>query len=133
MIRVLSVESDPLSSDRCSTHKSAGSPVAGCHPRPSSMSTDEYDDDFFQSLDSQTMLQQLFQHYCILYESILKSNPTLASEHALRHEEEVYHKSNKFTYRNVCVPRVACHIGEGTLTNCSLMCLCRPLLPLSPH
>lgn len=78
------------------------------------MSTDEYDDDFFQSLDSQAMLQQLFQHYCILYEDILKSNPSLASEHALRHEDEVYHKANKFAYRNVCARRVAHHFGGAT-------------------
>ena len=113
MIRVLSVDPDPLFSDRCSTHKSTSSPVAGCHPRSSSMSTDEYDDDFFQSLESQTMLQQLYQHYCILYESILKSDPALASEHALRHEEEVYRKSNKFTYRNVRIPRDIHHNWRG--------------------
>lgn len=77
------------------------------------MSTDEYDDDFFQSLESQTMLQQLYQHYCILYESILKSDPALASEHALRHEEEVYRKSNKFTYRNVRIPRDIHHNWRG--------------------
>ena len=132
MLRVLSVDPNPLFSDRCSTHKSASGPVAGCYSRPSSMSTDEYDDDFFQSLDSQTMLQQLFQHYCVLYEDILKSNPALASEHALRHEAEVYHKSNKFTYRNVCIFRVVRHIGEGTLTNCSNPSMYRPSLPPSP-
>lgn len=108
---VVSVEPNPQLSDRCSTDKSIRCPVAGCHPRPSSMSTDEYDDDFFQPLDSQTMLQQLFQHYCILYEDVLKSNPSVASEHALRHEEEVYHKSNKFTYRNVCIPGAAHFLG----------------------
>ncbi|KZT74357.1 ribonuclease H-like protein [Daedalea quercina L-15889] len=55
----------------------------------------------------QTMLQQLFQHYLILYENISSKNPTLASEHALRHEAEVYQKSNKHTYRNAVITAIA--------------------------
>ncbi|KAH9938182.1 ribonuclease H-like protein [Fomitopsis serialis] len=54
----------------------------------------------------QAMLQQLFQHYLILYENILAQNPTLASEHALRQEEEVYQKSNKLTYRNAVISSI---------------------------
>lgn len=47
------------------------------------------------------MLKTLYEHFIVLYESLLSKNPTLASEHALRQEEEVYKKSTKLTYRNV--------------------------------
>ncbi|KAF7352711.1 Exonuclease domain-containing protein [Mycena venus] len=47
----------------------------------------------------QAMLKTLFDHFVILYAAILPTNPTLASEHALRQEEELYKKSNKQTYR----------------------------------
>jgi RNA exonuclease 1 len=47
------------------------------------------------------MLKNLYEHFVVLYENVLLSNPTLASEHALRQEEEVYKKSTKLTYRNV--------------------------------
>ena len=47
------------------------------------------------------MLKTLYEHFVVLYEKILPSNPTLASEHALKQEEEVYLKANKLTYRNV--------------------------------
>ncbi|KAJ7180186.1 ribonuclease H-like protein [Mycena crocata] len=47
----------------------------------------------------QAMLKTLYDHFVILYEAILPTNPTLASEHALRQEEEIYKKSNKQTYR----------------------------------
>lgn len=49
----------------------------------------------------QAMLKTLYDHFSVLYEAILPTNPTLASEHALRQEEEVYKKSNKQTYRVV--------------------------------
>ena len=49
------------------------------------------------------MLKTLYEHFVVLYEKILPSNPTLASEHALKQEQEVYEKVNKLTYRNVCV------------------------------
>lgn len=53
----------------------------------------------------QAMLKTLYDHFVILYDTILPTNPTLASEHALRQEEEIYKKSNKQTYRVVrCVP-----------------------------
>ena len=48
------------------------------------------------------MLKTLYEHFAILYEKILPTNPTLASEHALKQEEDVYQKANKLTYRNVC-------------------------------
>ncbi|KAF8195798.1 hypothetical protein K438DRAFT_1918956 [Mycena galopus ATCC 62051] len=47
----------------------------------------------------QALLKTLYDHFVILYNAILPANPTLASEHALRQEEELYKKSNKQTYR----------------------------------
>ncbi|KAJ6515799.1 Rexo1 protein [Mycena sanguinolenta] len=47
----------------------------------------------------QALLKTLYDHFIILYDAILAANPTLAAEHALRQEEEVYNKSNKQTYR----------------------------------
>lgn len=57
------------------------------------------------------MLQTLYKHFLVLYAAILPKNPTIASEHALKQEEEVYKKSGKLTYRNV-----SAHL-------CSLLCL----------
>lgn len=53
------------------------------------------------------MVKNLYDHFVVLYEDILPTGPTLASEHALRQEEEMYNKSNKITYRNVGL----CHCG----------------------
>jgi RNA exonuclease 1 len=64
-------------------------PMCICWPIPS------------DHLDIQAMVKNLYEHFVVLYEAILLTNPSLASEHALRQEEEVYHKSNKITYRNV--------------------------------
>ncbi|KAJ7228576.1 ribonuclease H-like domain-containing protein [Mycena pura] len=47
----------------------------------------------------QAMLKTIYDHLVVLYDAILPMNPSLASEHALRQEEEVYNKSNKQTYR----------------------------------
>lgn len=47
------------------------------------------------------MVKNLYEHFTVLYNAILPSNPTLASEHALRQEDEVYKKSTKLTYKNV--------------------------------
>jgi RNA exonuclease 1 len=47
------------------------------------------------------MLKTLFDHFVVLYSSISAMNPTLAADHALKQEEEVYGKSSKLTYRNV--------------------------------
>ncbi|KAI6163019.1 ribonuclease H-like protein [Pisolithus thermaeus] len=55
----------------------------------------------------QTMLKSLYDHFVVLYEAILPSNPTLASEHALRQEEEIYNKSTKLTYRNAVINSIA--------------------------
>lgn len=49
----------------------------------------------------QAMVKNLFEHFSVLYNAILPANPTLASEHALRQEAEVYQKSTKLTYKNV--------------------------------
>ncbi|KAF7355397.1 Exonuclease domain-containing protein [Mycena sanguinolenta] len=47
----------------------------------------------------QALLKTLYDHFVVLYDAILPANPTLAAEHALRQEQEVYNKSNKQTYR----------------------------------
>ncbi|KZT12482.1 Rexo1 protein [Laetiporus sulphureus 93-53] len=55
----------------------------------------------------QAMLKSLYDHFVVLYEKILSTNPTLASEHALRQEEEVYKSSTKHTYRNAVISSIA--------------------------
>ncbi|KAG1892366.1 ribonuclease H-like protein [Suillus subluteus] len=55
----------------------------------------------------QAMLKTLYEHFVVLYDTILPLNPTLASEHALRQEEQVYTKSTKLTYRNAVINSVA--------------------------
>ncbi|KAI0353634.1 ribonuclease H-like protein [Trametes cingulata] len=55
----------------------------------------------------QAMLKTLYEHFVVLYEKILPANPTLAAEHALRQEEEVYSKSSKLTYRNAMISSIA--------------------------
>ncbi|KAJ7094675.1 Rexo1 protein [Mycena belliarum] len=73
----------------------------------------------------QAMLKTLYDHFTVLYDAILPMNPTLASEHALRQEEEVYKKSNKQTYRVAiihcaaalkrrAIPDVSSHPSVGT-------------------
>lgn len=52
------------------------------------------------NLFGQTMLKTLYDHFVILYKAILPDNPSLASEHALKQEEDVYKVSTKLTYRN---------------------------------
>ncbi|KXN86438.1 RNA exonuclease 3 [Leucoagaricus sp. SymC.cos] len=49
----------------------------------------------------QTMLKTLYEHFVVLYSSISPLSPSLAADHALKQEEEVYKKSSKLTYRNV--------------------------------
>ncbi|GBE79712.1 ribonuclease H-like protein [Sparassis latifolia] len=55
----------------------------------------------------QAMLKNLYDHFLVLYEKILPANPSLASEHALRQEEEVYNISTKYTYRNAVISSIA--------------------------
>ncbi|KAG5725008.1 RNA exonuclease 3 [Termitomyces sp. T112] len=51
----------------------------------------------------QTMLKTLYDHFVVLYHSVLPKHPSLASEHALKQEEEIYKKSSKLTYRNAVI------------------------------
>ena len=51
------------------------------------------------------MLKSLYDHFVVLYDNLLPSNPTLASEHALRQEDQVHKNSSKLTYRNVRIHR----------------------------
>ncbi|EKM59227.1 uncharacterized protein PHACADRAFT_113612 [Phanerochaete carnosa HHB-10118-sp] len=55
----------------------------------------------------QTMVKSLWEHFKVLYQSIIDRNPTLPAEHALAQEEEVYKKSTKLTYRNAVISAVA--------------------------
>ncbi|KAH7887664.1 ribonuclease H-like protein [Phlebopus sp. FC_14] len=55
----------------------------------------------------QAMLKNLYDHFVVLYEAILPLQPTIASEHALRQEEEVFKKSSKLTYRNAVINSIA--------------------------
>ncbi|KAJ7638905.1 ribonuclease H-like domain-containing protein [Roridomyces roridus] len=55
----------------------------------------------------QALLKTLYDHFLVLYEAILPQNPTLANEHALRQEEEIYNKCNKHTYRVAVIQCVA--------------------------
>ena len=47
------------------------------------------------------MLKSLYDHFVVLYDAVLPQEPSLASEHALRQEEEIYNRASKLTYRNV--------------------------------
>lgn len=47
------------------------------------------------------MLKNLYEHFEVLYEELLPKNPSIAAEHALQQEEEVYKNSTKLTYRQV--------------------------------
>ncbi len=52
------------------------------------------------------MLKSLYDHFVALYDAVLPQNPSLASEHALREEEEIYERTSKSTYRNVIIFRL---------------------------
>lgn len=66
-------------------------------------------DSFGDNVDMpQAMVKTLYEHFVTLYEPIHKANPTLASEHALKQEDEVYRKTNKQSYR--VVRRYACFL-----------------------
>ena len=47
------------------------------------------------------MVKSLYDHFTVLYKAILPSHPTVASDHALKQEDEVYKSTNKMTYHNV--------------------------------
>ncbi|OJA13843.1 hypothetical protein AZE42_00528 [Rhizopogon vesiculosus] len=55
----------------------------------------------------QALLKSLYEHFVVLYDAILPLHPTIASEHALRQEEQVYSKSTKLTYRNAVINSIA--------------------------
>ncbi|KAF7301748.1 Exonuclease domain-containing protein [Mycena indigotica] len=47
----------------------------------------------------QALLKTLYDHFVVLYDDIPGISTSLASEHALRQEQEIYDKSNKQSYR----------------------------------
>lgn len=49
------------------------------------------------------MLKSIYDHFVVLYNAVLPQNPSLASEHALRQEQEIYERTTKSTYRNVII------------------------------
>ncbi|KAF8640083.1 hypothetical protein AX17_001323 [Amanita inopinata Kibby_2008] len=49
------------------------------------------------------MLKTLYDHFVILYNHISPECPTLAAEHSLKQEEEIYKKSTRLTYRNAVI------------------------------
>ncbi|KAH8105875.1 Rexo1 protein [Cristinia sonorae] len=53
------------------------------------------------------MMKTLYDHFVVLYEHILPHNPTVAAEHTLKQEEEVYKSATKTTYRNAVLTSVA--------------------------
>lgn len=53
------------------------------------------------------MLKTLYEHFAVLYSSISPLSPSLAADHALKQEEEVYKKSSKLTYRNAVIQCIA--------------------------
>ncbi|CAA7259853.1 unnamed protein product [Cyclocybe aegerita] len=55
----------------------------------------------------QTMLKTLYDHFIVLYHKIIPANPSIAADHALKQEEEMYKKSTKLTYRNAVIQCVA--------------------------
>lgn len=61
------------------------------------------------------MLKLLYDHFVVLYNSVLPQNPSLASDHALRQEEEIYGRTSKATYKNVIISRLDL-TAAGSLT-----------------
>ncbi|KAA1466430.1 ribonuclease H-like protein [Dentipellis sp. KUC8613] len=55
----------------------------------------------------QAMIKNLYDHFIVLYDAVLPLQPSLASEHALRQEEEIYARTTKFTYRNAVISSIA--------------------------
>lgn len=58
------------------------------------------------------MLKSLYDHFVVLYNAILPQNPSLASDHALRQEQEIYERTTKPTYRNVILSRLVLTAGS---------------------
>ncbi|THH32887.1 hypothetical protein EUX98_g1291 [Antrodiella citrinella] len=55
----------------------------------------------------QAMIKTLYEHFEVLYEQILPQDPSIAAEHTLKQEQEVYDISNKTTYRNAVLTSIA--------------------------
>lgn len=62
-----------------------------------------------------TMLKSLYDHFVTLYNAVLPQDPSLASDHALRQEQEIYGRTTKATYRNVILSRLVLAVA-GSLT-----------------
>ncbi|ETW83986.1 hypothetical protein HETIRDRAFT_472359 [Heterobasidion irregulare TC 32-1] len=67
----------------------------------------------------QTMLKSLYDHFVVLYDAVLPQEPSLASEHALRQEEEIYNRASKSTYRNAVITSIASIKSRPPPTNIS--------------
>jgi hypothetical protein len=63
---------------------------------------------FFLILHShiKKMLNFLYDGFVFLYDAIIPQNRSLASEHALRQEQEIYERTTKSTYPNVILFRL---------------------------
>ncbi|VDB90083.1 unnamed protein product [Peniophora sp. CBMAI 1063] len=55
----------------------------------------------------QAMVTLLYNNFLTLYDQVLAQQPSLASEHAIRQENEIYSRSSKLTYRNAAISVVA--------------------------
>ena len=59
---------------------------------------------FLRPAHIKAMLKSLYDHFVTLYNAVLPQDPSLASDHALRQEQEIYERTTKSTYRNVIFP-----------------------------
>ncbi|KAI9467018.1 hypothetical protein BJY52DRAFT_1235906 [Lactarius psammicola] len=55
----------------------------------------------------QNMLNMLYNNFIALYDAILPEGPSLAREHALRQEQEIYERTTKPTYTNTAKTSIA--------------------------
>ncbi|KAI0068640.1 ribonuclease H-like protein [Artomyces pyxidatus] len=55
----------------------------------------------------QTMIKSLYDHFVVLYDAVLPTHPSLAADHALRQEQEIYNRTTKLTYRNAVITSIA--------------------------
>ncbi|KAK2466283.1 hypothetical protein APHAL10511_001925 [Amanita phalloides] len=88
----------------------------------------------------QTMLKTLYDHFLVLYNDILTQNPSIAAEHALKQEDEIYRKSSKLTYRTAIIqcaaalkrrpiPNTSVHDSVGTEDELTARAQARKSLP----
>ncbi|KAL5508315.1 REX3 [Sanghuangporus vaninii] len=95
--KTLKLEAPARTTAPPSDHRTVGVPVLRINPAKSQVAIPV----------RQAMLKTLYECFTELYSEILESHPTLASEHALAQEQEVYDKSSKLTYRNAVISSVA--------------------------